>query len=232
MTETKKPENHAKFNILRFRISLRLNDILFPIDIRELTKALAEAGYIISQPQLPGVGARVRVTFGGELARKENVLIDGESERGVLGVVSKSPEDAFAAFNELISILSENFEINVDKRSRFFEILAEIKCAPKKAPVESLGNTFGANQTLKNIGNILGQNVSLFGFRIVPEGKVPNQEEWMDITIEPDILRPSSVMNISVIFRSKRRDVVEKFGVELENRLSKIIDTIENPVLT
>ncbi|MCP8316889.1 MAG: hypothetical protein H3Z51_08540 [archaeon] len=96
-----------------------------------------------------------------------------------------------------------------------------------KNPLESISDMFQRNYLVSNIGKILEQDLSMFTLRFVTRGKVPNQDEWFDITIEPDILMPTQRYAISIVFRSKDKSVVERFGEKLESNLLKIIETIE-----
>jgi len=217
----------GKFRILRFRFSLRLNDVLFPIDGSELVEALARVGYSV-QPKLPPARARMRISFAGEIARKNGITIDGNSDRGILGVTAKSYDSAMATYDEVRAIISNELKINIEERSRFFEIIAEYKFDSAKNPLASIGKAFGGTRKLKDISDIFNQKTSMYSLRLVPEGKVPNQEEWLDITIEPDLIKPDSTYNIAVIFRSSQKKIVEQFGKDLETRLSKAIDTIES----
>jgi hypothetical protein len=228
MNESEKaPIRKGKFRTLRFRFSLRLSDVLFPVDGRELADALAHVGYSI-QPGIPPARARVRVSFAGEIARKNGITIDGNSDRGILGVTAKSYDSAMAVYEELRAILSNELKINIEERSRFFEIIAEYKFDSVKNPLASISKAFGGTRTLKDISDIFSHKTSMYSLRLVSKGKVPNQEEWLDITIEPDLIKPDSTYNIAVIFRSSQKKIVEQFGKELETRLSKAIDTIES----
>lgn len=217
----------GKFRILRFRLSLRLSDVLFPVDGNELAEALARVGYSI-QPKLPPARARMRLSFVGEIARKNGITIDGNSDRGILGVTAKSYDSAMAAYDELRAIISNELKINIEEKSSFFEIIAEYKFVSVKNPLESISKAFGSTRTLKDMSDIFGHKTSMYSLRLVSEGKVPNQEEWLDITIEPDTIKPDSTYNIVVIFRSSQKKIVEQFGKDLETKLSKAIDTIES----
>lgn len=221
------PTPRVRLQTLSFRFSLRLNDVLFPIDARELADALAEAGYS-TPPQIPPAKAKIRIGFGGKIARKNGIVIDGNSDRGILGVTAKSYESAIKGYDELNAIINDNLKINIEARSRFFEIIAEYKFESIKNPLESISKAFGKTRILKDISNIFEHKTSMYSLRLVSEGKIPNQEEWLDITIEPDIIKPDSIYNITVIFRSCQKKKVEHFGKELETRLPKIIDTIES----
>ena len=217
----------GKFRILRFRFSLRLNDVLFPVDGSELAEALTHIGYSV-QPKLPPAKARMRVSFAGEIARKNGTTIDGNSDRGILGVTAKSYDSAMATYDELRAIINNELKIDIEKRSRFFEIIAEYKFDSIKNPLKSICKTFGKTRPLKEISDILGHKTSMYSIRLVSEGKIPNQEEWLDITIDPDVIKPDSTYNIVVIFRSSQKGIVEQFGKDLEARLSKVIGTIES----
>lgn len=217
----------AKFRILRFRFSLRLKDVLFPIDGSELAEALARVGYSI-QPKLPPARARMRISFSGEIARKNGIAIDGNSDRGILGVTAKSYDSAMTAYDEVRAIISNELKIDIEERSRFFEIIAEYKFDSVKNPLASIGKAFGGTRTLKDMSDIFSHRTSMYSLRLVSEGKVPNQEEWLDITIEPDLIKPDSTYNIAVVFRSSQKKIVGQFGKDLETRLSRAIDAIES----
>jgi len=201
--------------------------VLFPVDGSELAEALTRVGYSI-QPKLPPARARMRISFAGEIARKNGIAIDGNSDRGILGVTAKSYDSAMAAYDELRAIISNELKINIEERSRFFEIIAEYKFDSVKNPLESMSKTFGKTRTLEDISNVFEHKVSTYSLRLVSEGKIPNQEEWLDITIEPDTIKPDLTYNIQAIFRSSQKKTVEQFGKDLETRLSKVIETIES----
>lgn len=217
----------GKVQTLRFRFSLRLNDVLFPIDGRELADALARVGYRI-QPGIPPVRARAKVSFAGPIAQKNGIIIDGNSNRGVLGVTAKSYDSAVIAYDELRTTINDELKIDIDQRSRFFEIIVEYKFNSDKNPLASISKAFDKNRVLKDASNIFGHKTTMYSLRLVSEGKVPNQEEWLDVTIEPDLNKPDSTYNITVIFRSSQKEKVEQFGKDLEKKLTKIIDTIES----
>ena len=226
MDNSNEKTNETKLiQTLKFRVSLRMNYVLFPIDGRELIEALAQAGYK-TQPFAP-FGARQRLTLSGQFAQKGNVAIDGNSDRGTLGVTSTSPDEAIEALNEMASLLKKNLQIDVEEGSRFFEIIADYKIISCEKPIFAISKIFEKNRVLQEIGEILGQQTSLYTLRLVPANMEPNQEEWLDITIEPDVTKPNSRYLISVVFRSKKRETVERFGKELESKLTTILNLIE-----
>lgn len=222
---------NEKFKILRFRISTKLNYLFFPVDGRDLLEAVRKIGYQAppGSQTPPAAGARARVGFTGNFAQKSGIILDVNSDRGILGASADSPELAINAFDELRTLFLNEFKVNLEEGSRFYEVLAEIKIESANNPSESISKVFKRNRLISEVGNILGQDLSMSTLRFVTKGKIPNQEEWLDITIEPDLIMPTQKYAISVIFRSKDKPVVNRFGENLKTNLLKIIEAIEKP---
>lgn len=222
--------------VLSARISFRLKRILFPIDIRELIGILPSLGYTVLPQVLqalpgPGMIEITHMTASGPIARKGNLIVDINSDKGFIGVGSSSAPgikisiaDIESAFNEIERAVCDNFDINQNTDIWFYEMLAKFDCEVKN---NILKNKFTNKTLLTRLGNIIGKEVTLYGIRLVPSGAVPNQEEWFDITIQPHIYRPNKIYQISVIYRSPdRNDVLTKFK-NLETTLSKIIEELQ-----
>jgi hypothetical protein len=220
-------ENIDNFTILRLRISTRQKTLFFPIDGRDLMEAVGMLGYEITAPPLPPGKAGQRLTFSGNFARKNGVTLDTNINRGVLGITADSYALIIKSFNELTAIIQNKFNVDLEKGSRFFEIIAEMKFDSKNNPLESIANILKRNRSVSKISTILNQDVSIYTLQFVTKGKVPNQEDWLDITITPDILMPNRRYAISAIFRNKDKAVVERFGEHLMSNLLEIIKTIE-----
>ncbi len=84
MNDNEKKLGHRPiFNILKFRFSLRLNDVLFHVDGRELADALKYYGYNVP-PGVPSASAKTKISFAGPIAQKTGIIVDGNSDRGTL----------------------------------------------------------------------------------------------------------------------------------------------------
>jgi len=217
-------DESEQVKVLRFRFSTRLNDVIFPIDGRELVDALQKEGYTIVG-QVPPARARSIIHFRGELARKNGIAIDGVSETGVLGVTAQSFEAAIKGYDELASI-ARDLRVDIDERSRFFEIIAEYEIESPKNPLESISRSFSDHRIATDLGDIFGQKTAMYSLRLVTAGRIPNQEEWLDVTIEPNLIKPTSTFSVSVVFRSKDKQQVLNFGETLETNVSLVVKAI------
>jgi len=224
--ETLTPER--KLEDVRIRLSVRLNYIIFPIDGFKLIDAFRRAGYVLLTPPPPRPIVRgAMLEFRGPIAQKGENIIDGNFDRGFLGVEGSSYESAIRGFDELGELIKGNFGIDLDEGARFYEIIAKFDVDSVKNPLEAVGRVCGDDGLMAAINNILEQETSIFSVRFTPKGRVPNHEEWFDITIEPDLIKPTTTYAILVIYRSADRSKVEKFGEGLDSKILRLIDEIE-----
>lgn len=218
-----------KFRNIDFRCSVRPNYIIFPIDGFELINALERAGYTIRVPipLKPSPVPSVRLSFAGTLAQKGEIMVDGNAERGYLGVTGKSYASAIRGLSEVKEIVKEALKVDLNEGVRFHEIMAHFDLDSEQCPLEKIAQVFSGNEFLRKVDSILEQETSFFTLRFVSRGKVPNQEEWLDITIEPDLIKATTSYSISAVYRSADVSKFEKFGEQLESRILKLIDEIE-----
>ncbi|MEM0328490.1 MAG: hypothetical protein QXN53_07965 [Thermoproteota archaeon] len=217
--------------VLSTKISFHLKHILFPIDLRELTEVLSGLGYAIP-PQtlqaLPGPGM-IEISYmvgSGPIAKKGNLLVDINSDRGFIGVGGQSIPDVILSFEEVEKAICNNFGIDPNTDIRFYEILARLDCEVENNILESMSK-ISDGALFTRLGKIIGKMPILYGIRLVPKGAVPNQEEWFDITIQPHLYKPNQVYQISVIYRSADRNNVLATFKNLEEIILKIIKELQ-----
>ena len=79
---------------------------------------------------------------------------------------------------------------------------------------------------MTRFGAVLGENLSSFSVRLTPKDAIPNNENWFDIAIEPDLLN-EKLYHVGVMFRSPDATKTETFVRDLENILLKLLQIIE-----
>jgi hypothetical protein len=223
--EAKKQKN---FKNARMRFSIRVNYIFFPFHTVELIDTLLKSGYAPTTPPPPPAPPRgVRFSITGTIARKGEVIIDVNDDRGVLSASASSPKTAIDGLDEVLGLIKTNFKVDLGEMASFYELIGHIEVETDQNPIEKIGHIMKENRFIREFGQILGEDVSLFTLRLSPIGKVPNQTEWFDITIEPDVIK-TSIYNIEAVCRSNDKSKVQKFTEELIPKISKIIDAIES----
>ncbi len=226
-TETK-ASKRRDFKNVSIRFSIRMNYVLPPFDAIELIDTLVKGGYTPTIPPQPRPPRGVRLGFAGPIARKGETTIDTNDERGILGATSPSPALAVQSLNELLQLIKSNLGIDLDKTVTFYEMIGHMDIDTDQNPLEKIGQIHKENTSLKEFSEILGKDVSVFSLRLIPRNEIPNQTEWLDITIEPDIIKTTSTYNVSAVYRSPDKSKVQKFTEEFMTKVSTMIDVIES----
>jgi hypothetical protein len=213
-----------KVTIQDARYGVRLDYIIFPIDFRDLRRALAKNGYELSHvANVPPPPTRVR--FGGEIGRKGETAVEVESDSGDIWVVGRSLQEAQSSFEELAKIVDSEIGVLLHDNVKFYWATGHYRIATGKAPhseIARVENKEYVNQSSK----IIGQDLCSFSIRLGSKNATPNDATWTDIAIEPDTI-DERLYHVGVVFRNPNKEMAETFVKDLENRLLRLIKVIE-----
>jgi len=221
-------QKQRTFKNMSIRFSIRMSCVLAPFDTAELIDLLMRAGYTRIAPQTPmGRQPGIRFTFTGSIARKGEIIIDVNDERGVLGATSPLPALTIQGLNELLQIVKTNLKADPESMAAFYELIGHVEVETQLNPLEKIGQVFEKSKAIEEFSKILGEDVSLFSLRLAPKGEIPNQTEWFDITIEPHLIQTTSTYSIAAVYRSRDKSKVQKFTEEFLSRITEILNVIE-----
>lgn len=101
--------------------SVRLKYVMFPLEYRDFTYALARNGYELArfggrEPPRPA-----RIGYGGEIARKGEIAVHVDSGEGEVSVHGRSLDETLRGFDRLSELVTEKNP----SLSRFADILGE-----------------------------------------------------------------------------------------------------------
>lgn len=229
MSVPQEERQQRNFKNLNIRFSIRFNYLLFPFDVVDLIGQLSRAGYtstIPPQPRFPG--KKIRLGATGTIAQKGDIRIDINDQRGILGAESSSSEFAVKGLNEVLQIIRDNLNIDLNEMASFYELIAHFDIETHKNALEKIEQISEKSKYTKQFSELLNEDTADYSLRLVPRGRAPNQTEWFDVTIEPDVIRPFSSYSVVVVYRSKDKFKVEKFIQDLMQNMRSIIDIIES----
>lgn len=220
------PQSAIALKALETHYLVRLEYVIFPLEFRELRDVLARNGYELKLLPAPIPPRPSRISYSGEIARKGEYIVNIDSNLGTVAIASKSIGMTIAAFEELTKIMKEGLGIDLNENVSYFEIMVYYNIDTGKKPVQEIDRVIEVNPYFSKFNKIVGEPTSLFSIRLIPKGKIPNQEEWFDISIEPDILK-SEVYHIGVIYRSSKREKTLDFASNLEKTIVNLVKAIE-----
>ena len=216
----------VKLQALESTCRVRLAHVIFPLEFRDLRDVLARNGYELVALPGPIPPAPTRIVYTGEIARKEQYTVHIDSSAGLVGVNGRSMTATYNAFEELSKIVMDNFGVSLGNNVHYHEIIAHYNARTGKNAILQIGRQFEDSALIHGLGKVLGKTTSMYSIRLAPKGDVPNQEEWYDISIDPDVLKPETY-HVGIIFRSPRKEEIASFAINLEETIGELLRTIE-----
>ena len=213
----------------RLRIATVLKFIIFPLTAPDVIEALRKRDYIIRAPPLPPHPPRGGLSYiSGPIAEKEGCVVDVNSEKGFVGIEGVSLNSIRKVYDEILGILNIDLAVDLDKSHRYSEVISEMIVRSKRSPIEVFSRIFQDTTLLKEVKQAVKDEVALYSLRLFPRGQVANSDEWFDITIEPNVIRPHLEYHTWLVYRSPNRAKVEEFFFERQNALiTRLISVLE-----
>jgi len=198
--------------------------MILPLDFRDLRYALAKNGYELASGKNIAPPP-TRIMFSGEIARMKETTVVADSESSEIGTVSRSLQEAYASFNDLARVISSELDVDLNEKVKRYFVSAHYRVATGKLPLREIPRAENKEAVAK-FSEIMGQNLSSFSIRLTPKDASLNQENWLEIAIEPDLLDESKY-HIGIIYRNLEKERTDMFVRDLESNLLKIIKLIE-----
>lgn len=208
------------------RYLVRLKYVLFPIDFRDIRRALARNAYELVPIRGPIPGRPARINWEGPVARKGETVVSYNTSLSLIGVSHKTIEEAKKGFEELAEITKKELGINLHLNVWYYEVATHFNLETETPPAHRIAKITDGNPYFSKFAKVLGRDVSLSSVKLTPSNVIPNQEDYFEIVIEQDVLL-ANAYHIGVLFRNKKRSEIEKFSTNLEKNIWKLIDIIE-----
>lgn len=211
----------------KYRISLALSSVFFPITEPDFSDALKEKGYTLGRTVPPVFPAGPRAYISGSIATKSDCVIGVDANRKLVVTEGRSSESVMEVMNELMGIARKNFRVNFKKELAYIELIANLIVTSEKNPLRSMATFSKKHVSLKDFDEILGTDISLYSIAIAPEGVQPNGPKWFDIRVSPRNTRPSLEYYVEVVFRDQEVKKVMDFTRQVDATIMKLIKKIE-----
>lgn len=206
------------------RYSVRLRHVIFPLEFRDIREILAKHGFELAQ--IGPIPARpTRISYTGELGRKGESVVYVSIPENLFSVRSKTPKEAVSIFEELSETFATELGTSLHSNVWYYEVILHYLCETGSLPVEKIGKIMDGNPFYAKFSEVLGRDLSTFSIRLSPRKAIPNQDEWLEIAIEHDVL--SNFYHIGVVFRDPQRRKVEEFMSKLEKKMEQLINIVE-----
>ena len=195
-----------------------------PLDLRDFRQALVKNGYeLVAVRNLPP--PPTRIGFSGEIARKKETVIFADSEAGEIGVVSRSIGEADASFAELMKLVREEIGVDLPEKAKYFQINGHYRLNTGNSPLKEIPKPENEG-LIKKVGEIIGEELSSYAIRLARKDSNPNQNNWIDLAIEPDSVY-GDCYHVGVVYRNPDKKRIDAFVRDLEMNVKKLIELVE-----
>ena len=211
----------------RYRISFVLNSIFFPFIEPDFSDLLKEKGYTLGRSMVPVFPHGQRAYISGRIALKDDCVVDVDSNRKLVASEGRSLEDVITTMEELVSISTKNFHVNLKKELSFMELIADLIVTSERNPLRTMSEFSSKHASLEKFNEIMGSETSFVGIEIGPKGVDPNNPKWFDIKVIPHHIASSREYYVQAIFREKEVKKVLDFARGINTRVMNLIKVIE-----
>ncbi len=226
MPETARAPASSTLTPIRVSLSARTDFIFFPIDYGDLINYLTKRGYVAATRTPPARGG-VKIGVAGYIAQKGDNAVVFDPDKQVIGIEGTSPIDVAQAYEELEEIIVQDLKTELATSTKFYETISDSNVVSDRNPRKVLESLPGVADLSKRMSAAIGVEISPFGFRMGSRGLVPNQEEWMDIRVEPVTVRADSTYYVAIVYRSQSREKVKTFVESSGKIIPQIVRVIE-----
>jgi len=216
--------DNASMRLKYFRIAGRYLN-LFLFDPLDFLNALSKKGYM-PLAKLSSKPFKGKIGVAGPIAKKSSIIVDINTEKGIIGLLSPDISMVLEEFNEIEKVIEEDLMINL--RPYFYEVLVEIEIFSEDDPLRIFKNISRNIELIRKISDILNHDSQVFGIRICSANSVPDSPNWFDIEIIPAIEKPSKAYHVYIVFRNTDKNKIYDFCSNLEYKVKELISTLTN----
>lgn len=226
---SKNPRNGADREIASqdLHLAVRYNTLHFPVDPGELARIIPHGGYVVTEEDILSAPFGARISFSGRLAKKGEVELRMNTERGILAVRGRDPDSVLGEFAWVEDLLQQKFAFDSVGAARFYELLGELIVESTGNPMAVMARHFQGVPVLERASDVLGFPVSGYTLRMFHTGQDPNDLNWAEIRIEPYVPAASSRFLVNVVFRNEQREPVTEFLNGLQQKVIELVEGLE-----
>jgi hypothetical protein len=204
------------------RLVERFMNVLYPVEIPLLLRLLPNIGYVVPKKVLKGV-----VEPGEALAIKGNVELVFNQDNKTLGVEGRDVTEVVEGFKELRSFWIEQLAPSPSAETHYVELGGQGIIESRNNPTSVFSEFWAGFERMQKLSKTIGFDVVNYGLRLVPQNVDPNNIEWFDLRIQPQVISSENHYYINIVWRSKDMDTaLENFG-KVNETIGVLIREIE-----
>src|SRR5215207_7599502 len=166
--DREKERSEYRFTTQSIKLSAKLEHIILPFDVNILNQVLQNLKYY-SVEQPPKVLAGLEIVPAG-IARKEDLVVDFNNEKQVLGISGNNYDRIMDAFSELMTTLTYAVQPK-ELKTLFYETLTSAIIKGKENPLKVFSSKSQGFMESLGFDKLFEEEVSPLGIRLSPSNR-------------------------------------------------------------
>lgn len=205
-------------------VGVYLDCVLFPLTHKEVLDTIEKNGYKLN-PAVPVIRPQGRFRGSGQIGTKgKNIFqIDGGAKALIIaGATLEEVQLEFGAFSQT---LIEDYSIDLDKISSFYQFIGNYEYKTEHNPYEVISKSYESPHQEK-VSEILGMPLRTFSVRIASSETLPTDIDWFDVKITPDVQRNDGY-TVEAVYRKGDKEQYSNFLDTFESNIVTLIQHLE-----
>ncbi len=213
----------------KIRLAAKYDFIYSPFDFNTLRDSLMSLDYIVvTPPSIQNTGQQMDLMPTGDIAKKDDLIVDVSSEKQVIGVRAADEIKVLEEFNKIEEKLLITIGEDLSKKAKFYEIIHDEILRTGKNPTSTFQNISNNNGFVKNMESLLKTPLSFASVKLIPANVSVESTDWFNLVLEPVLSKANSQYHFGLIYRNKDKSSVENELRNLNEKMRSIFDNLEN----
>jgi hypothetical protein len=204
------------------RLVERFMNVLYPLDIPILLRLLPNIGYVVPKKVFKGI-----VEPGEALAIKGNMELVLNQDNKTLGVQGRDISEVVEGFNELRNFWTEELNPSPVAETHYIELGGEGIVMSNTNATGVFNDFWNRFEIMQKLSKIIGFDVTNYGLHLATRNTDPNNTEWFDLRIQPQVISSANKYYINIVWRSRDMDKVLNGFTKLNDMIGALIKEVE-----
>lgn len=207
---------------ISLRLVERFGNVLYPIDLPILLRLLPTIGYVVGKRVLKGV-----LEPGESLALKGNVELILNQDNKTMGVQGREISEVVDGFSELRNFWLDQLSPSPSAETHYIELGGEGIVRSQKNPTEVFTGFWAQFERIQRLSKTVRFGVVNFGLRLVPQNVDPNNTDWFDLRIQPQVISSANQYYVNIVWRSKNMETALDNFRKVNETIGAVIREVE-----
>lgn len=229
MEQEKYIPSHQRLNS-SVRISTRYNNVLFPLDLRQLAPELVKIGYVIVVPPLPEQTPIQSSSFMGgtfnPYARKGNTVIDIDTSHQHIGIKDVDTKMVIERHKELNDLLKKIPIGGKSFRPWFTEFQISFKIKVKENAWKLVSKKFEVGSMNNVLKEFVGNDIGITQIKVAWPITRPDTSNYFEFILTPTMM-DDHILDFILLFRNSNQEQFVNQAMRIDEYIDRIIKWLD-----